>query len=45
MKPVNYFLLGEVFGLLERIELIDRIATGDYSENLNEESARLVFAL
>jgi len=30
MKTVNYHIIGEIFGLLERIELLDEIQFGDF---------------
>lgn len=36
MAVVNYFVMGEIFGLLERIELIDNFAFADFDPD--EES-------
>ena len=41
MKPANYFHIAELFNLLERVELIDRIPFEDYDPD-NESDARRI---
>ena len=42
MKSVNYYVLGEIFSLLERTELIDDITFGDYDPDDHSDVEEIV---